>query len=66
MYTVLRMEDGTEYKYQAKSGYQAMEKMRYTLDLVHRDPACTIDLVNGRTWVMEHGGKTYACRIFAD
>ena len=63
MYTVLQMDDGIEYKFTANSGYEAMNKMRYTLDLSHKDPDCTISLVSSRTWVMVHTGKTYACFV---
>ena len=63
MYIVHCMEDGTDYEFDAASGFEALEKMRYTLDLVHRDTECEVRLCNGRTLAMVHNGKTYACFI---
>ena len=61
MKKVLCLEDGTEYFFNAISGYDAIQKMLYTLDIAHKDHRAEIELCNGRTWNLKHGGKTYAC-----
>lgn len=57
---VLCLDDGKTYIFCAMSGYDAMVKMKYCLDLKHRDDNAKIELVNNRTWSMNHSGKTYS------
>jgi hypothetical protein len=63
MKKVLCLEDGMEYLFDATSGYDAIQKMLYTLDIAHKDCKAKIQLCNSRTWSLEHNGKTYACAI---
>lgn len=61
---VLCLDDGTEYYFSAKTPQNAMEKMKYTLDLWHADRAAYIKFTkSARCWYMEHTGKTYAAVI---
>lgn len=61
MKKVLCLDNGTEYLFDAASGYDAIQKMLYTLNLSCRDDKASIELCNGRTWSLTHDGKTYAC-----
>jgi hypothetical protein len=63
MKKVLCLEDGLEYFFNAISGYDAIQKMLYTLDIVNKDYSAEIELCNGRTWSLRHSGKTYACVV---
>ena len=48
-------------RFSAETGYEAMEKALYTLNLKHKDPAAKIIAIgkNGRVLTMTHYGKTY-------
>lgn len=61
MKKVLCLDDGKEFIFTAISGYDAIQKMLYTLNLKHEDKNAKLELCNGRTWSLEHNGKTYAC-----
>lgn len=63
MKRVLCLEDGKEYFFQAISGYDAIKKMLYTLNISHEDSNARLELYNHRTWSLTHNGKTYACVI---
>ena len=62
---VFCLDDGREYYFSAKTPYEAMEKMKYTLDLKHLDGKAKIKPSDsGRCLFMDHTGKTYGilCR----
>ena len=61
MKKVFCLDDGMEYFFVAISGYDAIQKMLYTLNITHKDTNAEIKLCNGRTWSLKHNGKTYAC-----
>lgn len=63
MKTVLCLDDQTELHFSANSGYEAMEKLLYYLNLSHQDNNAKIELCNGRTWSVVHNGKTYGCLV---
>lgn len=61
MKRVFCLDDGMDYFFSAISGYQAIQKMLYTLNLEHEDKNAELKLCNGRTWTLKHNGKIYAC-----
>ena len=63
MKKVLCLDNGVEYFFTAISGYDAIQKMLYTLNLSHEDKNAKIELCNNRTWSLTHNNKTYACAI---
>jgi hypothetical protein len=63
MKKVLCLDDGREFFFIATSGYDAIQKMLYYLNLSHQDNNAKIELCNGRTWSVVHNGKTYGCLI---
>lgn len=63
MRKVLCLEDRKEYYFDAISGYDAIQRMLYTLNIAHEDRNAKTDLCNNRTWCLTHAGKTYACTL---
>lgn len=63
MIKILCLDDNSEYCFTANTPYEAMEKMRYTLDITRVDKNANINLYNTRTLAMEHNEKIYACLI---
>ncbi len=63
MKAVTCLDDGNRFFFEASSGLEAMHKMLYTLNLVHKDERAILDLCNNRTWCLTHNGKTYSCLI---
>ena len=61
MQTVFCLDDGSKYMFSAGSGYEALQKMLYALNLAAEDKSAKITLCNGRTWSLIHMGKTYGC-----
>lgn len=61
MKKVFCLDNGTEYFFISTSGYDAIKKMLYTLNIYHKDDSAEIVLCNKRTWSLTHNGKTYAC-----
>lgn len=61
MVKVLCLDDGKKYYFDAFSGFEAINKMLYTLNLSYKDSNAKIELCNGRTWSLTHNGKTYSC-----
>lgn len=60
MVRVFCLDDGREYYFVAKTPYDAMAKMKYTLDLKHADEKAQIKPTDsGRCLFMDHTGKTY-------
>ena len=60
MKKVICLDTGAEYIISSISGYDAIQKMLYTLNLKHRDDNAQLSLCNGRTWSLVHNGQTYA------
>lgn len=64
MYKVWCLDDGKKFYFDAKTPYEAMRKMKYTLDLENEDKSCVINKTeSGLHLWMEHTGKTYGIRI---
>lgn len=64
MLRVMCLENGKEFYFDAKTPYEAMQKMKYTLDLEKEDKSCVINKTeSGLHLWMEHTGKTYGIRI---
>lgn len=63
MRKVFCLDDGKEYYFTAISGYDAIQKMLYTLNIAYKDDnvVVVLELCNERTWSLKHNGKTYAC-----
>ena len=61
MKKIFCLDDGRELSFFAESGYEAMQKLLYYLNLSHQDNDAKIELCNGRTWSVVHNGKTYGC-----
>lgn len=60
MIAVVCLEDGREYGMDAQTAYEALSKMKYTLDLTHKDNNAVINKTESGFLWMEHSGKTYA------
>lgn len=57
------LETGAEYTFTDKTPYEAMEAMRYTLNLKRKDETATINKTcSGMHLWMDHGGFTYSVR----
>lgn len=63
MKKVFCLDDGKELLFFANSGYEAMQKLIYYLNLSHQDNNAKIELHNERTWSVVHNGKTYGCLV---
>ena len=63
MIKIFCLDDQRELSFFASSGYEAMQKLIYFLNLSHKDDNAKIELCNGRTWSVVHSGKTYGCAI---
>lgn len=59
MIRVFCLDENKEYWFAARTPYEAMEKMKYTLDLAHKDKNCVINMTPNCLY-MEHSGKTYS------
>ena len=63
MIPVFCLDDGKQYWFTASTPYEAMQKMKYTLDLSHTDKDAVISKTeSGMHLYMDHGGKTYIVR----
>ena len=64
MKMVLCLENERKFYFDAKTGYEALTKMKYTLDLKHKDENAIINRTHSglHLW-MEHSGKTYAVLV---
>lgn len=61
---VICLNDGTTYTFVARTGYEAMQMMKYTLDLARKDKGAVINKTKtGLHLWMDHSGKTYSVRI---
>ena len=55
------LDTGAEFGFVAKTPYEAMDKMRYFLNLKREDPGATINkTVSGMHLWMDHSGRTYS------
>ena len=63
MKKVFCLDDQRELLFFANSGYEAMQKLIYFLNLSHNDDNAKIELRSGRTWEVVHCGKTYGCLV---
>ena len=58
---VFCLDEGRGYYFSAKTPYEAMENMKYTLDLKHLDKKAEIKQTDSGTCLfMDHSGKTYS------
>lgn len=58
------LDDGKTYCFVAKTPYEAMQMMKYTLDTARKDNSAVINKTeSGLHLWMEHNGKTYSIRI---
>lgn len=61
MIYVTNLDTGVTWGFGAKTAYEAMIKLKYTLDLTHKDPDAVINKTeSGRCLYMDHGGNTWA------
>jgi len=61
MINVLNLDTGATWGFLAETPYEAMEKLRYTLNLQHEDPNAKINKTeSGRCLYMDHSGNTWA------
>jgi hypothetical protein len=59
---VFGLDDKKEYLFTATSGYDAINKMLYYLNLGKKDPNSKIEKLR-YCWSLTHGGKTYSALI---
>ena len=57
---VFCLDDGSIYTFLARTAYEAMEKMRYTLNLSRQEEAVINKTESGRVLYFDHAGKTYS------
>lgn len=61
MIYVTNLDTGAIWGFAAKTAYEAMEKLKYTLDLNHKDENAEIcETKSGRCLYMDHSGQTWA------
>lgn len=61
MINVLCLDTGATWRFLAATPYEAMEKLKYTLDLNHKDENAEIcETKSGRCLYMDHSGQTWA------
>ena len=63
MIPVACLDEGKSYWFTARTPYEALQKMKYTLDLARKDPEAKINKTeSGLHLYMEHGGRTYSVK----
>lgn len=63
MIYVTCLNNGKRYGMDAKTPYEALSKMKYTLDLSRKDENAVINKTeSGLHLYMDHSGKTYVVR----
>lgn len=63
MIFVICLDTSVSYGFDARTAYEALAKMKYTLDIQHLDQNAVINKTpSGLHLWMEHSGKTYAVR----
>ena len=63
MIKVFCLDDNRTLSFFANSGYEAMQKLIYFLNLSHKDDNAKIELCNNRILSVVHNGKTYGCLV---
>ena len=58
--TVINLDTGTEYIFTAKTAYEAMRKMIYTLNISGKCDAVINKTESEKTLYIEHKGNTYS------
>ena len=58
--TVINLDTGIEYIFTAKTAYEAMQKMIYTLNISGKCDAEINKTESGKTLYIEHKGNTYS------
>ena len=58
--TVINLDTGAEYIFTAKTAYEAMQKMIYTLNISGKWDAVINKTESGKTLYIEHNGNTYS------
>ena len=58
--TVINLDTGTECIFTAKTAYEAMQKMIYTLNISGKCDAVINKTENGKTLYIEHNGNAYS------
>lgn len=61
-YTVVCLDDNTEYTFGAIDPYDAMKKMVYYLNLKKYEEVVIHNTTSGKHLYFEHNNKTYAIR----
>ena len=57
---VINLDTGAEYIFTAKTAYEAMRKMIYTLNISGKCDAVINKTARGKTLYIEHKGNTYS------
>lgn len=60
---VFCLDDGSMYTFLARTAYEALDKMRYYLNLKGKDEAVINKTEGGRVLWFEHSGKTYSATV---
>lgn len=61
MIYVTNLDTGATWGFVAKTAYEAMTKLKYTLDVSFTDPNAVINKTeSGRCLYMDHGGNIWA------
>ena len=61
MINVFNLNTGTVWGFSAKTPYEAMTKLKYTLDLRNKDPNAKINKTESGTCLyMDHSGNTWS------
>ena len=60
---VFCLDDGAMYTFLARTAYEALDKMRYFLNLKVKDEAVINKTESGRVLWFEHSGKTYSATV---
>lgn len=61
MIEVMNLDTGAIWGFSAKTPYEAMTKLKYSLDLKHIDPDARINKTeSGRCLYMDHSGNTWS------
>ena len=58
--TVINLDTGAEYIFTAKTAYEAIRKMIYTLNISGKCDAVINKTESGKTLYIEHKGNTYS------
>lgn len=61
MINITNLNTGAIWGFTAKTPYEAMEKLKYSLDITCKDPAAKINKTESGTCLyMDHSGNTWA------